>query len=62
MKNPQRLKVYSEALNRLANFLRPHMPLINVCMVDFFTEDIFDNVLDPGLKASVIRFGPVARL
>jgi hypothetical protein len=37
----------SEALVKLTNFLTEFSPLINVCMVDFITKDVFSSVLSP---------------
>lgn len=35
----------SEAVTKLADFLIEFSPLINVCMVDFITDNLFSKVL-----------------
>lgn len=42
----QDLKQSSDALIRLSEFLLGHYSIINVCMVDFITKNVFDQVLD----------------
>ena len=37
----------SEALLELSEFLLEFHPLINICMVDFVTKDLFSRVLSP---------------
>ena len=39
------LDLSSKALVKLSEFLSANHDLINVCMVDFMTKDIFGNVL-----------------
>ena len=43
----------SVALTKLAKLIAKHHGIINVCMVDFLTKDIFNNTLDCDLKISL---------
>ena len=42
-----------QALSRLALFLQKYQSVINVCMVDFITKDIFSNVLDNDIQTEL---------
>ena len=37
----------TEAVTKLADFLYEFSPLINVCMVDFITKNVFSEILSP---------------
>ena len=43
-----------KALNKLASFIKKHHDVINVCMVDFITKDIFRNVLDTKIQNELL--------
>lgn len=45
--------VYSSALTKLATLITKYHDLINVCMVDFVTKSIFENVVPLELKANL---------
>jgi hypothetical protein len=56
LKNEKGLDFYTSALSALAAFLEPHMSMINVCTVDFVTENIFEKNVDQGAKTELGRF------
>ena len=43
------------ALDKLASFLKQNHAIFDVCMVDFITKDIFDSVLQPELRESLLK-------
>ena len=43
-----------KALNQLASFIIKHHDVINVCMVDFISKDIFKNVLDTKIQNELL--------
>ena len=47
------LATMSVALTKLAKLIAKHHGIINVCMVDFLTKDIFNNTLECDLKISL---------
>ena len=54
----------SEALEKLADFLNKYSPIINVCMVDFVTDDIFATCLSDalGLELLALEESEIANL
>ena len=34
----------------MSSFLLPHLPMVNVCMVDFISESLFERTLAPGIQ------------
>ena len=44
-----------QALSKLALFLKKYQSVINVCMVDFITKDIFSNVLDNDIQKELLH-------
>ena len=48
------LKSCKAALIKLSEFLSEHLPTINVCMVDFITEDHFQSCLNDSLKIELM--------
>jgi len=53
-KNEHLAKCYL-ALERLSTFLKTYQDLMNVCMVDFITKDVFENILSPDIKDDLNR-------
>ena len=43
------------ALKTLAEFLGRHHSKFDVCMVDFITKDLFDNVLEQTLQDDMLK-------
>ena len=50
MEQQKALDTLSKALENLANFISNYHNLIDVCMVDFVTKDVFDNAVPNDLK------------
>ena len=44
-----------KALGQLAEFLKNHHPIFNVCMVDFITKDIFQHVLNFDIGENLLQ-------
>ena len=38
------------ALEAMSSFLLPHLPMVNVCMVDFISDSLFERTVAPGIK------------
>lgn len=34
----------------MSSFLLPHLPMVNVCMVDFISESLFERTVAPGIQ------------
>ena len=45
---------FSDILVRMTSFLERHSSLVNVCMVDFITEDIFSHCISAELQADLL--------
>ncbi len=45
-----KMKTLESVLNSLANFLAEFDPVINVCMVDFFTDGVYESALTPEVQ------------
>ena len=41
------------ALEAMSSFLKPRLPMVNVCMVDFITDDIFERTVEPGIQFNI---------
>ena len=55
MSSSNKLVKSEKALVKLANFLQNHEKIINVCMVDFISKDIFQNVLEKDIQKELIE-------
>ena len=48
------VEYFSDALVKITSFLEQHSNLVNVCMVDFITEDIFSKCVSGELQANLL--------
>ena len=53
MESKKTLLTFSSALTKLATLITKYHDLLNVCMVDFVTKKVFDNVLNNDLKENL---------
>ena len=54
MSRDESVQFHRAALSRLAAFVDEFKPVVNVCMVDFITEDIFADALTADLQAELM--------